>query len=70
MVGQSLRAKNSAISSEEIWKWIFSFRTGVGVKRRTDLLPKLRVPSPQKEPLILDRHWQEMDAKLAKVRKK
>ena len=34
------RAKNSAFSSEEIWKRIFSFRTEVGVKRRADVLAK------------------------------
>ena len=37
------------------------------MKRCAELLPKLwEVPRPQKESLVLDRHWQEMDAKLEK----
>ena len=35
-----LRAKNSAFSSEEIWKGVFSFRTAIGVKSCADLLAK------------------------------
>ena len=37
MIGQTLSAKNSTFSSEEIWKGIFSSRTEVGVKRCADL---------------------------------
>ena len=64
------KKKKSIISSEKIWKMTFSFRTEVGVKRHADLMPKLQVPHPQKESLVLDRHWQEMDAKLAKLRER
>ena len=38
------------------------------MKRRADLMPKLRVPRSHKEPLVLDCHWQETYAKVAKLR--
>ena len=48
MIGQSLRTKNSAFSSEEIWKGIFSFRTALGVKRCADLIPNSGSPARKK----------------------
>ena len=35
-LARAFRTKNSAFSSEEIWKGIFSFRTAVDVKRRAE----------------------------------
>ena len=71
-LARAFRTKNSAFSSEEIWKGIFSFEDR---NRREKMCwfiaQKLRVCSPaKKESLVLDIHWQEMGAKLAKLRGK
>ena len=39
-MAEAFSAESSTLSSEEIWKRIFSFRTVAGVKGRADLLAK------------------------------